>query len=307
MKVLASDGIAATALARLRQAGLEVGEISGVQGDALVQALRGSSGLIVRGATKVTAAVIEASPDLRVVVRAGSGTDNIDGAAAKAHGIRVLNTPMANAVSVAELVWGMILAHRRRLVEAALSTRAGRWEKSKFLGYEVAGTTLGLVGFGRIAREVARRGRAFAMTIVAHDPLLERWPADFADVEKAELAQVLERADVLSLHVPLASETRHLIDTRGLARMKTNALLVNCARGGVVDEDALLAALEAGRLGGACLDVFAEEPPRNAALVGHPLVLPTPHIGASTREAQERAGDEAASLMIETLRELAVK
>ncbi len=307
MKVLAADRIAASALRRLREAGLEVLEASGLQGEALAQALRGCSGLIVRGATRVTAAVIEASPELRVVIRAGTGTDNIDAAAARARGVRVMNTPAANAVSVAELVWGMILAHRRQLVEAASSMHEGRWEKARFQGAEVAGKTLGLVGFGRIAREVARRARGFGMVLLAHDPLLEAWPAEFPDVERSALEPLLERADVLSLHVPLTAETRSLIDARALARMKPGALLVNCARGGVVDEGALLQALDEGRLGGACLDVYAEEPPRDAALVKHPRVLSTPHLGASTHEAQARAGEEAAALMIEALRELAVK
>lgn len=302
MKVLACDRIAPRAVARLRAAGFEVAEASGLKGAALVEALRGCSGLIVRGATQVTGEVLRAAAQLRVVVRAGSGTDNIDAAAAEERGIRVLNTPGANTVSVAELVWGMILAHRRQIPDAAGSTREGKWEKSRLVGAEVAGKTLGLVGFGRIAREVARRARGFEVKVVAHDPLVADWPGEFADVERVALDALLERSDIVSLHVPLTAGTRNLIGAVRLARMRPGALLVNCARGGVVDEVALEQALAAGRLGGACLDVFAEEPPTNRSLLALPGVLATPHIGASTHEAQERAGEEAAALVIEALR-----
>jgi D-3-phosphoglycerate dehydrogenase len=306
VKVVVADRVAAGAVARLKAAGHQVTEIGSLQGPELIEALRGARGLIVRGATKVTGDVLRASPELRVVVRAGTGTDNIDAATAAERGVRVLNTPAANAVSVAELAWGMLLAQRRRLVDAAADLRAGRWEKSKYAGAEVAGKALGLVGFGRIAREVARRARGFDVKLLACDPLIAAWPAGFPEVERTELNPLLERSDFVSLHVPLEPGTRGLIGAAELSRMKPGAVIVNCARGGVVDEAALEAALRSGKLGGACLDVFAEEPTRNLSLLSAPGVIATPHIGASTREAQERAGDEAAELLIEALAKVEV-
>ncbi len=305
MRILVADPIAPTAIARLRACGYEVREAIGLKGRGLIDALQGCSGLIVRGATKVTAEVLRGSPELRVVVRAGTGLDNIDQNAALERRVKVMNTPAANAISVAELVWGMILAHRRQIVPAAEAMRAGGWEKSRHQGVEVMGKTLGLVGFGRVAREVARRGRGFQVRLLAYDPLVTPWPSEFPDVEDCPLESLLERSDIVSLHVPLLPETRNLIGAPELARMKSGALLVNCARGGVVDEAALERAIASGRLAGACLDVFAEEPPKNLSLLALPGVLATPHLGASTEEAQERAGEEAAKLMIEALREFA--
>ena len=305
MKVLVTDKADASGLQRIRDAGHEVVEKLGVQGDDLVRALEGFQGLLVRGATKVTGDVLRRANGLRVVVRAGTGLDNIDSASAKERGIAVLNTPNANSVSVAELVFATWLAFERHLVGATNDLRAGRWEKTKYSGHEIAGSTLGLVGFGRIAREVAIRARAFGVEVCAHDPLLTSWPADFSWTRKVSLDPLLEEADVVSLHVPLLPETKNLIGGAQLARMKPGALLINCARGGVVDETALHQALGSGKLRGAILDVFATEPaPADHPLLSLPNVLALPHLGASTAEAQKRAGDDAATILIEALQRL---
>jgi D-3-phosphoglycerate dehydrogenase len=299
--VLVADALDAAAVERLRGAGLDVVERTGLQGDALVQALAGCEGLIVRGATKVTGDVLRQVTTVRAVVRAGTGLDNVDAAVAKERGVMVSNTPAANAVSVAELVFGLVLALERHLVPAASDLRRGHWEKTKYAGRELAGRTLGLLGFGRIGREVALRARAFAMEVIACDPVLERWPAGYEWVAPVTRDELLAGADVLSLHVPLTPETRGSIGAPELARMRPDAILVNCARGGVVDEAALHAALASGALRGAALDVFEREPPGEIPLLALPNVIATPHVGASTAEAQRRAGLEAAEIMIRAL------
>jgi len=301
VKVLVADGLDPAALDQLRRAGLDVLEGPAGQGPDLLRALAGCRALIVRSATKVTAEVLEGAPDLRLVVRAGSGLDNVDQEAAKRRGVTVRNTPNANAVSVAELVFGLLIALERRLLEASASLRAGRWERSRFQGHELAGRRLSLIGFGRIAREVATRARAFGLTVCAHDPLLPEWPADFAWVPRVTLDQALERADILSLHVPLTAQTRGLIGARALERLPAGAIVVNAARGGLVDEAALLDQLERGRLRGAALDVFAAEPPGSSPLLARADVIAVPHLGASTGEAQRRAGSEAAEIVIAEL------
>jgi len=303
VRILVADGLDAGALATLRAAGHEVVERRGLAGAALAEALAGCAALVVRGATRVTAEVLRAAPGLRIVVRAGTGLDNVDLDAARALGIAVRNTPAANAVSVAELVIGALVTFERHLAAAAADLRAGRWEKSRYAaGRELAGRTLGLVGFGRIGREVARRARAFDMTVEASDPGLDRWPEDFAWVAPRALDDLLAAADVVSVHVPLTADTRHLLDAARLARMKPDAVLVQAARGGVVDEAALEAALRGGALRGAILDVFETEPvPPGHPLLALPNVLAFPHLGASTVEAQRRAGQEAAALVLEAL------
>lgn len=302
MRALVADRLDPAAVARLREAGLEVVERTGLKGQELVAALAGVDALLVRGATRVTAEVLAGAPSLRVVVRAGTGLDNIDVAAARERGVFVSNTPAANAVSVAELVFAMLLAFERHVVPAAADLRAGRWEKTRWQGRELAGRTLGLVGFGRIGREVAVRARAFAMPVRWNDPWVVA-PPELAWATPATLEELLAASDVVSLHLPLTPETRNLIDARALARMKPDALLVNAARGGIVNEAALHAALTSGALRGALLDGFAEEPaPAGHPLIALPNVLALPHLGASTEEAQGRAGLEAAEIVIEQLR-----
>jgi D-3-phosphoglycerate dehydrogenase len=301
VKVLACDGIDAAALEKLRAAGHQVDERGPLAGDDLARALDGCAGLIVRGATRVTADVLAKVADLKLVVRAGSGLDNVDREAAKARGVAVRNTPAANAVSVAELTFGLLLAFERHVAAASRDLAAGRWEKKKYAGRELAGKRLGLVGFGRIGRETALRARAFGMEVWASDPLVAEWPREFEWVKRTDLAALLPAVDYLSLHVPLTAETRGFIGARELSAMRPDAVLVNCARGGTVDEDALLAALKSGRLRGAALDVFAKEPPGEHPLLALSNVIATPHLGASTDEAQRRAGLEAAEIVIEVL------
>lgn len=301
MKILVSDPIDATAVARLRAAGHEVLELHGLKGDALIETLAGCAALLVRGATKVTGDVLRGATDLRVVVRAGAGLDNVDAKVAAERGIQVLNTPGANSVSVAELVFGLMIGFERHLVPAASSLRAGQWERTRYAGRELAGRRMGLIGFGRIGREVAKRARAFDMTVAAHDPLITSWPASLEVKGPLTLDELLSTSDVVSLHLPLTDETRNRIGERELALMKPDALLINAARGGLVDEAALEAALTSGRLRGALLDVFAAEPPGNHPLLALPNVLATPHLGASTEAAQARAGDEAVTLLLEAL------
>ena len=301
MRVLIADALDAIAVSRLSAAGHEVVERKGLAGAELIEALQGCQGLIVRGATKVTAQVLRASPSLRVVVRAGTGVDNIDVTVAREGGVTVANTPAANAISVAELVFGLVLARERHVAAAASDLRRGTWEKTKYAGRELCGRTLGLLGFGRIGREVALRARAFGMDVIACDPVLPQWPSGYEWVAPVTLEELLRGCDVLSLHVPLTPETRGSIGARELSLMRPEAILVNCARGGVVDEAALLAALQAGALRGAALDVFEREPPGEHPLLALPNVVATPHLGASTAEAQRRAGLEAAVVMIEAL------
>jgi D-3-phosphoglycerate dehydrogenase len=302
MNVLVCDKVDAAAVAMIRKAGHDVHEASGLKGADLVAALAGVHGLVVRGATKVTADVLAGARDLKVVVRAGTGLDNVDAAAAHRHGVAVHNTPNANSVSVAELVFGMALALERHVAPASGDLRRGVWEKHRYQGRELAGRTMGILGFGRIGREVAVRARAFAMPVIWHDPPHKTNPAGFDWTEAVTREELFRRADVLTLHVPLTAETHSSIGAREFGWMKPDAILVNASRGGVVDEAALAEALRSGALRGAAVDVFAEEP----APAGHPLlalqnVLPLPHLGASTAEAQKRAGTEAAEILIAEL------
>lgn len=301
MKVLACDRVDPAAIALLRAAGHVVEEANALKGADLAAALAGVNALIVRGATKVTGDVLRGCTDLRVVVRAGSGLDNVDRVAAEARGIRVLNTPNANSVSVAELVFGLLLALERHIVAASNDLRRGVWEKSKYQGRELSGRTIGILGFGRIGREVATRARAFDLTVISHDPRHGTTSEGFGWVREVQRDDLLRAADIVTLHVPLADSTRDSIGAREFALMKPDAVLVNCSRGGVVNETALHAALASGRLRAAASDVFASEPPGDHPLLALPNFLPLPHLGASTAEAQRRAGTDAAQLVLEAL------
>lgn len=302
MKVLACDRVDPAAISMLRAAGHEVAEANALKGADLVAALAGVSALVVRGATKVTADVLRACPDLKLVVRAGTGLDNVDRAAAEAAGIRVMNTPNANSVSVAELVFGLLLALERHIVPAATELRRGVWEKSRFQGRELSGRTLGILGFGRIGREVATRARAFDLTVVSHDPQHGTTSEGFGWVREIPRDELLQTADIVTLHMPLNEHTRDSFGAREFGLLRPDAVLVNCARGGVVNETALHDALVSGRLRAAASDVFASEPPpAEHPLLGLPNFLPLPHLGASTAEAQRRAGTDAAQLVLDVL------
>ncbi len=254
-------------------------------------------GLVVRSRTKVTAELLARAPKLELVARAGVGVDNVDLAAASGRGIRVVNSPRAAGPSVAELTLTFYLLLVRELLPSIASVRGGRWERGT-KGHELAGRTVGFVGYGRIAREVARRLGPFGAHAVAFDPFLKA-PVDSTPLVGWE--ELLERSDIVSLHAALTAENHHLVDARALARMRRGSYLVNVARGALVDEKAVLAALRSGQLAGAALDVFEAEPPTDRELLDDPRVIPTPHLGASTYEAQRRAGEE---LVAEVLRAL---
>ena len=287
--VLICDPIHPAGVELLRQkANVDVAE-KALSEEELIQRIGNYHAVIVRSRTHITANVIHNAHHLRVIARAGAGLDTIDVDAAQSHGIEVVNAPGANTLAVAEHTFGLMLALARKIVQADQSLKAGRWEKSKLLGTGLAGKTLGIIGFGRIGRQVARRAKAFDMQVVVNQPRLTPELALELGVEKVDLPELLERADFVTLHVPMRPANVGLIGEEELSMMKPSAYLINTARGGIVDEDALLHALEEGRIAGAGLDVFQGEPHVKPELVRHPRVVATPHIGASTEDAQRKA------------------
>lgn len=285
-RVVVADPIDGASLDRLRRSGrCEVVDISATP-ERLAEALPTAWGIVVRSRTKVTAEVIGRAPQLKIIGRAGVGIDNVDVPAATSHGVLVFNAPLAASASVAELTVLFLLLLARELYPQIEGTKAGKWPKAGNTG-ELAGKTVGLVGYGRIAREVAKRLAAFDVTILAYDPFVT---ATGDATRLVGIDELLQRSDYVSLHAALTPENHHLIDAARLARAKPGVRILNVARGALIDETALLAALDAGRVGGAALDVFEVEPPTRAALLAHPRVVVTPHIGASTKEAQARAG-----------------
>ena len=293
LKALVADPLGAEAERVLLTGGFEVKRETGLAGDALVAALRGRQALLVRGATKVTADVLSKVTSLKVIARAGAGVDNIDASAAQAKGVAVFNAPGANAVSVAEHTWGLIFAVLRHIPEADATTRAGKWEKNRLMGFEVAGRTLGVLGLGWVGREVARIGVALRCRVLGYDPDPTAG-GELVGVERVDLEAIFTQSDIVTLHAPLLPATRHVANHDRLARMRPGSIVINAARGGLVDEEALADLLEAGRLGGAGLDVFEHEPPGEHRLFGLKNVVLTPHLGGSTAEAQERAAIAAA-------------
>lgn len=300
MKVLVTDGLEEEALARLRTHH-EVDVLEASPQD-LLAIIGGYDALIVRSRTKVTADHIAAAASLKVIARAGVGVDNIDVAAATARKIPVVNAPAASTISVAELAVAHMLALARRIPQAHASVKAGRWERKAFLGSELYGKTLGLVGSGRIGAEVATRAHAFGMRVIAYDPYLTPAVAAERGVGLTDLESLLLESDVVSIHAALTEETRGLIGEKQIALLKRSAFLVNCARGEIVDEAALAAALAEGRIAGAALDVFGKEPPVGSPILAVEPTSLTPHIAASTREAQVRVGE---SVVDDVLRILA--
>jgi len=301
MKVLVSDPIAEEGVQKLREAGFAVDERPGLPPEELLQIIADYDGLIVRSATKVTRQVIEHGVNLKAIGRAGIGLDNIDLEAARERGIKVLNTPGATSISVAELTIGHMLALARHIPQATASLKAGRWEKKKLMGTELYGKTLGIIGLGRIGREVAKRALALGMDLIAYDPYIKEESVRELGVKLLPLDDLLAHADYITIHVPLTPETHHLLGEREFAKMRDGVRIVNCARGGVVDEKALYQALVSGKVAGAALDVFEEEPPKDNPLLQLENVIATPHLGASTVEGQRRAGVEIAEKMIEAL------
>jgi D-3-phosphoglycerate dehydrogenase len=285
--VLVADDLSPEAVERLRARGIDVEVRLGLAPDRLAESMARFDGLLIRSATRVTGALLEAAPRLRVIGRAGVGVDNVDLAAATRRGVLVVNTPGGSSVAVAELALGLLLALVRHLPAASASVKAGRWEKKRFQGRELSGKTLGVVGIGNVGSALVARAQGMGMKVIAFDPFIAPEAASRMGARLVELEALWGEADVVSLHVPLTDQTRNLVGREVLARMRPGALLLNCARGGLVDEAALAEALTAGRIGGAAFDVFAEEPPPPE----HPLLkldnfVCTPHLGASTEEAQ---------------------
>ncbi|MDF2096364.1 phosphoglycerate dehydrogenase [Aquibaculum arenosum] len=302
-KVLIADKLSPRAAKLFEERGVEVDVVHGLSEEDLVARMGDYDGLAVRSATKATAAVLEAGARgrLRVVGRAGIGVDNIDVPAATAHGVVVMNTPYGNAVTTAEHAIAMMFALARQLPAADRSTQAGKWEKSKFMGVELSGKTLGVIGCGNIGSIVCDRAHGLRMKVVAYDPFLSPDRAQDLGVEKVELEELLRRADIITLHVPLTDQTRGILDAEAMAKCRKGVLIVNCARGGLVVETDLKAALESGQVGGAALDVFEVEPAKENALFGTPNLICTPHLGASTAEAQENVALQVAEQMSDYL------
>ena len=302
-KVLISDALSPAAVAIFKNRGLEVDfqPNLGKDKEKLAATINGFDGLAIRSTTKVTATTLEQAKNLKVIGRAGIGVDNVDIAAATARGIIVMNTPFGNSITTAEHAITLMLALARQIPEADSSTRAGKWEKNKFLGVEIFGKTLGIVGCGNVGSIVADRGLGLKMKVIAYDPYLSVERALTLGVEKVELDELWRRADFITLHTPLTDKTRNIVNAETLAQTKNGVRLINCARGELVDEAALGEALKAGHVAGAALDVFREEPATQSMLFELPNVVCTPHLGASTMEAQENVALQVAEQMSDYL------
>ena len=300
-KVLISDDLSPRAAGIFRERGIDVDIETGLSENQLVARIGGYDGLAVRSATKVTEKILAAAEKLKVVGRAGIGVDNIDVAAATQQGIVVMNTPFGNSITTAEHAIALMLALARDLPAANESTQAGKWEKKRFLGVEITGKTLGLIGAGNIGSVVASRAQGLKMRVIAYDPFLSPERAEDLGMEKVELDELYARADFITLHVPLTDTTRGLLDSKAFAKMRKGVRLINCARGGIVVEADLLEALESGQVAGAALDVFEVEPVKKNALFGRDDVIATPHLGAATTEAQEKVALQVAEQMSDYL------
>src|SRR5512141_1808857 len=294
MKVLVCDKTEKEAIERMRAAGLQVDVRDDITPEELPNVLPAYEGMVVRSRTKVRQSLMDVCPNLKVIVRGGVGLDTIDAEYARSKGITVMNTPMASSASVAELAIGYMFALARSTYQATSSIKAEKWEKKSFEGVEIGGKTLGLVGIGNIGKEVARRANALGMTVIAYDPYVKA--AD--GVKLVTLVELLAAADYISLHLPKTKESANMIGKDQFAKMKTGVRIINCARGGIVDEAALYDALTGGKVAGAALDVFAEEPPTDWKLLKLENVIASPHIGAATKEAQGRVGAEVAQIVI---------
>jgi D-3-phosphoglycerate dehydrogenase len=298
-KVLVSDKLSETAVQIFRDRGIEVDfrpEL-GKDKDALAAVIGEYDGLAIRSATRVTPTILENAHKLKVIARAGIGTDNIDKDAASKKGVIVMNTPFGNMITTAEHAIAMMFAVARQIPEASASTHAGKWEKSKFMGVELTNKTLGVIGAGNIGGIVCDRARGLKMKVVAYDPFLSAEKAEKMQVEKVELDELLARADFITLHVPFTEQTKNILSRENLAKTKKGVRIINCARGGLVDEEALADALKAGHVAGAAFDVFSQEPATENPLFGLPNVVCTPHLGAATTEAQENVALQVAEQM----------
>lgn len=299
-RILVTDSLSELGLAVIRNAeGYELDYRPGLSEEELAQAIKQADGLVIRSGSNVTARVIEAAERLSVIGRAGIGVDNVDVPAASKRGIAVMNTPTGNAVTTAEHTISLIMSLARWIPAATASMKAGQWEKKKFQGRELAGKTIAIIGLGTIGRIVANRAKGLGMQVVGFDPVVTADRAAALGVELVDLETVWATADIITVHTPLNPHTKNLVDADVIAKLKEGVLLVNCARGGIYDEAAVLAGLESGRIGGAAFDVFTEEPPpAGFPLIQHPRVVCTPHLGASTQEAQDRVAEEIAQQVI---------
>ncbi|HEY9580774.1 MAG TPA: phosphoglycerate dehydrogenase [Rhizorhapis sp.] len=300
-KVLISDKMDPKAAEIFRSRGVEVDEITGLSKEELIKIIGDYDGLAIRSSTKVTADVLEAASNLKVVGRAGIGVDNVDIPAASAKGVVVMNTPFGNSITTAEHAIALMFALARQLPEADTSTQAGKWEKNRFMGVELTSKTLGLIGAGNIGSIVADRALGLKMKVVAYDPFLTPERAIEMGVEKATLDELLARADFITLHTPLTEQTRNILSRENLAKTKKGVRIINCARGGLVDEAALKEALDNGHVAGAALDVFVTEPAKESPLFGTPNFISTPHLGASTSEAQVNVAIQVAEQLADYL------
>ena len=301
VRVLISDKMDPKAAAIFRERGIEVDEKPGLTPEELKAIIGDYDGLAIRSATKVTKAILDAATNLKVVGRAGIGVDNVDIPAATARGVVVMNTPFGNSITTAEHAIALMFALARQLPEADASTQAGKWEKNRFMGVEVTGKTLGLIGAGNIGSIVATRALGLKMKVAAYDPFLTPERAVELGVEKVEIDELLKRADFITLHTPLTDQTRNILSRENIAKTKKGVRIVNCARGGLIDEAALKDALESGHVAGAALDVFEVEPATASPLFGAPNFISTPHLGASTSEAQINVAIQVAEQMSDFL------
>lgn len=299
-KVLLTDGLESNGQSILSQAG-DLDVKTGISADDLLTIIADYDAMIVRGRTKVTPAVFEAGKKLKVVGRAGVGVDNIDLAAAKAHQVTVVNSPLATTIAVAELTLGLMLALVRDIPRADKTMKEDKWLKKEFEGAELSGKTLGVIGMGRIGAAVIKRAAAFDMKIVGYDPLIAADEIKARGAEPVSLDELYAKADMITMHIPLTADSKNMLNDNAFIKMKAGVYIICAARGGVIDETALLTALNSGKVAGAALDVFATEPPGLTELVAHPKVVVTPHVGAQTVEAQGRAAEDIASEVVRAL------
>ena len=299
-KILITDGLDARGQSILR-ASADVDYHEKVSADELLQLIPNYEALIVRGQTRVTSAVLDAASQLKVIGRAGVGVDNIDLDAAKKHKVTVVNAPTSTTVAVAELAFGLLLAVVRSIPRADTTMKQGQWAKKEFEGVELNGKTLGIIGFGRIGMEVGRRAAAFGMSVIVYDPNVREHELEHGNAEPVSLQDLFAWSDFISLHLPLNVQTRDLLGPLAFSQMKDGVRIISTARGGIIDEGALLEALNSGKVAGVGLDVFEKEPPGLTELVSHPRVVATPHIGAQTAEAQSRAAEDIAHEVLSIL------
>jgi D-3-phosphoglycerate dehydrogenase len=303
-KILITDGLQKNGKSILKVAAdvSEVRDLTGITPEELIKVVPEFDAMIVRGRTKVTADVIRAASGLKVIGRAGVGVDNIDLAAAQSHQVTVVNSPMATTIAVAEHTMALMLSLIRMIPKGDNAMKSGQWNKKQLVGTELNDKTLGIIGMGRIGSMVAERAYAFGMSVLGYDPFLQGDEIQARGAESVDLKNLYIRSDIISTHLPLSPDTRNMIDGQAIGFMKRGVYLICAARGGIIAETALLAALESGQVAGAALDVYAEEPPGLTALVAHPKVVATPHIGAQTEEAQRRAAGDIAHEILASLR-----